>query len=81
MSIGGKKEQKGGEAKLQPGSACLQSVTSYGLKSKANRHRERTLKNPPSPHALTERLSPLGCGESSSGSPGSPLSWRGGPLY
>lgn len=49
MSIGGKKEQKGGEAKLQPGSACLQSVTSYGLESKANRRREYTLKKPSQP--------------------------------
>ena len=34
------------------------------------------LRNPPSPHALTEMLSPLGCGESSSNSLGSPASWR-----
>lgn len=34
------------------------------------------LRNPPSPHALTEMPSPLGCGESSSGSLGSPVSWR-----
>lgn len=74
MSIDGKKEQTGREAKLQPGSACLQSVTSYGLESKADKRRFCHLRSPPSPHAPAEMPSPLGYGESPSGSLGSPVS-------